>query len=186
MGLSWHHVKGIITARNRGVSFQHTLTLGRQELFTSAADVCQLLCSARFPYSVPEALRSQPKYGEPLYATLGAERVDSMDCASYEGATIIHDLNTPVPAELKNKFDVVDDGGTLEHVFNYPTALKNAMNMVKPGGALLLFTPANNYMGHGFYTFSPELFFEALGEKNGFRVERMVLYEVFPRSRWYE
>jgi 2-polyprenyl-3-methyl-5-hydroxy-6-metoxy-1,4-benzoquinol methylase len=53
----------------------------------------------------------------------------------------------------------VFDGGTLEHIFDYPTAIKNCMKMVKPGGHLLLTTPANNWFGHGFYQFSPELFY---------------------------
>jgi hypothetical protein len=32
------------------------------------------------------------------------------------------------------------------------------MNMVKEGGSLFIFTTANNFR-HGFYRFSPELFF---------------------------
>ena len=36
---------------------------------------------------------------------------------------------------------------------------------------------ANNYLGHGFYQFSPELFFRVFAPENGFEVERIVLLE---------
>jgi hypothetical protein len=78
------------------------------------------------------------------------------------------------------------DGGTLEHVFHYPTALKNAMEMVKVGGRLFLITPTNNYCGHGFFQFSPELFYRTLLPENGFVVERMIAFQAEPGSQWYE
>lgn len=36
---------------------------------------------------------------------------------------------------------------------------------------------ANNHMGHGFYQFSPELFFRIFREENGFRVKRIILID---------
>ena len=33
-------------------------------------------------------------------------------------------------------------------------------------------TPANNFFGHGFYQFTPELFFRIFSAANGFEVER--------------
>ena len=44
------------------------------------------------------------------------------------------------------------------------------MNMTSWGGYLILHTPANNLCGHGFYQFSPELFFSVLNEANGFQI----------------
>jgi 2-polyprenyl-3-methyl-5-hydroxy-6-metoxy-1,4-benzoquinol methylase len=89
-------------------------------------------------------------------------------------ASIIHDLNKPVPKELEERFDVVLDGG-LEHVFDFPQAIENAMRMTKIGGHLILETPANNLCGNGFYQFSPELFFRVLDSGNGFELERLYL-----------
>jgi hypothetical protein len=60
------------------------------------------------------------------------------------------------------------------------------MEMVKVGGHLLLFLPCNNFAGHGFYQFSPELFFRALSEANGFALERLVMFEMYDQSQWYE
>jgi hypothetical protein len=90
---------------------------------------------------------------------------------------------TPVPEHLKGKFSFVLDGGTLEHVFEYPTAIKNCMEMVKPDGHLLLITPANNFFGHGFYQFSPELFYSLLTEQNGYSDTQVFIQD--DRSRWY-
>jgi SAM-dependent methyltransferase len=117
---------------------------------------------------------------------LGAERLETMDASAFEGASITHDLNQPVPPELKGKFDAVIDAGTLEHVFDVPTALRGCLEMVKPGGHFVSFAPANNYFGHGFYQFSPELFFRVLSPANGFRLEWMVAVEYGPRRRWFE
>ena len=63
---------------------------------------------------------------------------------------------------------MVVDGGTLEHVFDYPTALRNAMRMVRVGGHLILNAPVNNFPGHGFYQISPELFFRCFHDNSAF------------------
>ena len=123
---------------------------------------------------------------EPFLRHLGARQVDSCDASAYEGATRVHDLNQPIPGDWDGTYDAVIDGGTLEHVFNFPTAIENCMRLVKPGGHLLLFTMANNCCGHGFYQFSPELFYAALSEENGFEVESMILHRVGPSARWLE
>ena len=105
---------------------------------------------------------------------LGAKKIVSCDASAYEGADLTHDLNLPVPTDFEESYDVVIDGGTLEHVFNFPTAIANCMKMLKTGGYLISFTTINNYCGHGFYQFSPELFYRVLSAENGFRVARMV------------
>jgi hypothetical protein len=109
-----------------------------------------------------------------------------MDVSNFEGATFIHDLNQPIGAELRERFDAVYDGGTLEHVFNFPIALKNCMEMVKVGGSLFTHTVANNWCGHGFYQFSPELFYRAFSKENGYVVERMIAHVVGPYGRWFD
>jgi SAM-dependent methyltransferase len=114
-------------------------------------------------------------YIESLLRRLGAQRVESIDNSEYEHASIIHDLNEPIPDVLKKSFSCVFDGGTLEHVFNFPQAIKNCMEMVAPGGHFLGITCANNFTGHGFYQFSPELFYRVFSPENGYVVEDMLL-----------
>jgi hypothetical protein len=46
---------------------------------------------------------------------------------------------------------------------------------------------ANNFMGHGFYQFSPELFYRVFTAENGFRMHRAVMFESrIGRPQWYE
>ncbi|WP_051358088.1 hypothetical protein [Rubidibacter lacunae] len=104
---------------------------------------------------------------------LGAESIDSFDYSGYEGATCEHDFNQPISEDYHARYTVAIDGGTLEHVFNFPVAIANCMRMVEVGGHYLGLTPSNNLMGHGFYQFSPELYFRVLSPENGFSIEKM-------------
>ena len=186
MGLDINSVRFLIGAKRAGVSFDRVLTLGRLDLNVYPAKMRELLeqhnlSSQAFRPNAPDV-----RFSEPVFEALGAREVLAMDASGFEGAPIVHDLNEPVPAEHQAQFDAVFDGGTLEHVFNFPVALRNCMEMVKPGGRLFLHTIANNWCGHGFYQFSPELFFRALSPENGFEMERVVLHMVGPYGRWYE
>ena len=187
MGVCWHHVKALLAARKAGVDFGRTLTIGRLNLFIAAHELKTLLSpSPDLLARYAQFLEPHPTYAEALFKLLGASDVQSLDASDYEDASLIHDLNEPIPAPWQASFDLVDDGGTLEHVFNFPTAIRNCMEMVKVGGRLLMTTPIENHCGHGFYQFSPELFYRILSEENGFAVERMVAYEHFDGSQWYE
>jgi SAM-dependent methyltransferase len=188
MGLILDDVKILAELAKSGVSFKETLTLGRQQLFLTPSELVERLQSLGFEKErISKFLTSTHDRGsaEPLFELLGAERVNSMDFSTYEGATIQHDLNVPIATDLHDRFDAVVDGGTLEHVFNFPVAMRNAMEMVRPGGSLIIITPANNQFGHGFYQFSPELFYNVLSEANGFHVEKMVAIELSPAHRQY-
>jgi hypothetical protein len=138
----------------------------------------------KHPLKVSEQLRLPFHYSEELFKYFGAETVDSIDNSDYENATIIGDLNMPVDGSLKNKYTCVWDGGTLEHIFNYPAALKNCMDMVETGGYLVLQTPANNMFGHGFYQLQPDIFFSVLCAQNGFTDTKVLVQDGW--KRWYE
>ncbi|MBK9137940.1 MAG: hypothetical protein IPM17_04150 [Verrucomicrobia bacterium] len=166
-------------ARLAGVAFGRVLTLGRQSLWVSPERLVELareagaVSGSNQAARAGEALRSDERRFEAFLRLLGATEVLACDASPYEGAEVIHDLNQPIPADLAGQFDLVLDGGTLEHVFHFPTAISNCMKLLRVGGRLLLFTPANNYCGHGFYQFSPELFYRVLGPDNGFQIERL-------------
>jgi hypothetical protein len=183
MGLSVDSVRFLMQSWKAGVRFQETLTLGRQSMFPSAQRLERLLqeFGAWPPPQGAEQfhreLASATWRFEIFVRALGAKTVESCDASGYEGATRVHDLNEPIPDDWEERYDVVLDGGTLEHVFNFPVAIASCMKMVKVGGHLIIFTPCNNYCGHGFYQFSPELFYRVLSPENGFQVERMVALE---------
>ena len=95
-------------------------------------------------------------------------------------------MNLPVPDALKMRFSLVIDGGTLEHVFNFPVAIQNCMDMTALGGCCMVIAPANNFMGHGFYQFSPELYFRVFCARNGFEVRDAIVYGAGVAEPWYQ
>ena len=185
MGLDINAVRFLIDARKRGVDFGEVITLGRQDLNVFPAKMVEVLEAHDFSAA---AFKGDAKalYAEPCFLSLGAKKVHSLDASDFEGATFVQDLNQPLVSTLKERFDLVVDGGTLEHVFNFPLALQSCMEMVKPGGHILFHTCANNWCGHGFYQFSPELFYRALSPENGYEITRMILHMVGPYGGWYE
>lgn len=96
-------------------------------------------------------------YAETLMEKLGFGAIETMDFSDYEGASLLHDLNKRPKKSLENKFDLIFDGGTVEHVFNVPMALEGLFRMLKPGGRLISANGLNGWYGHGMYQFNPEL-----------------------------
>ena len=186
MGLDINSVQFLVAARKKGVCFGRVAMLGRQSLNVYPRTMVSVLERNGLPAEKFHVAGEACAYAEPFFETLGATQIDSLDFSDFEGARLVHDLNQPIPSDWREKFDVVFDGGTLEHVFNFPVALRNSMELLREGGRLFLHTCANNLCGHGFYQFSPELFYRAFGPENGFEVERMVIFRIGPYGSWYE
>jgi SAM-dependent methyltransferase len=182
MAVSAATAEFLVEARQLGVRFDRTLTIGRQALFAGPLTLGRILtrhrawpAGSRRGRELREQLGRAPWLLDPFLETLGARAVVAMDASDYEGADLLHDLNEPVPAELHEQFDVVFDGGCLEHIFDVPQALRSYMAMVAVGGRLIVQTMANNHCGHGFYQFGPELFYRVFSETSGYEVERLQL-----------
>jgi hypothetical protein len=186
MGLDEHGVRFILSAAESGVDFRRTVMIGRQELHVDASTLGRLL--REFGHDRVDAAQLATRadgYAEPLFELVGAEDVESLDASSFEGATLVHDLNQPLPDALHAQFTAVLDSGSLEHVFDFPTAIRNLMALAAVDGHVLLITPTNNLMGHGFYQFSPDLLFRVFDPTNGYEVETMVAFEARRGARWY-
>ena len=111
-----------------------------------------------------------------LFKSLGFDSMESLDYSNFEGASIIQDLNLPVPIDLQGKYDYIYDGGTLEHVFNFPQALKNVYTMLKTNGSVIHALPSSNHVDHGFYMFSPIALYEFYVQNN-WRIEEFIIFE---------
>lgn len=188
MGLDINGVKFLLHSRRNGISFAQTAMIGRQTMLIGKDEFAELMRTANENKAAERAgeFTGEGAYAEPLLEYLGADEIVSFDASDYESASVVHDFNLPIGDEYKQRFSAVLDGGTLEHVFNYPQALMNCMEMLRVGGHFLAITPGNNYFGHGFYQFSPELFFRVFSEANGFEIERMLVFEEIPNCDWYE
>lgn len=93
------------------------------------------------------------KYQDDLFDELGFQTIHSLDVHSDENPTYLIDLCQPIPNELICQYDLVYDGGTLEHVFDIKSALYNIVSMVKKGGRVIHMSPMNGWINHGFYMF---------------------------------
>jgi hypothetical protein len=84
-------------------------------------------------------------------------------------AGLVHDLSKPFNESMKNRFSVVFDIGTIEHVADTISVLKNYFTSLRVGGLVFLLTPIRGYFDHGFHTFSEE-FVVGVFEMNGFEI----------------
>ena len=188
MGLDFNGTRFLLYAERLGANFEQTAMIGRQSLDLTKAELretFQAFGNSIDNHTIDQIFASDKGYAEPLLAHLGAKNIHSFDFSAYEGATHIHDMNREIPSEFKEIYSVVLDGGSLEHMFNFPVAIKNCMEMLRVGGYYLSIAPANNFMGHGFYQFSPEMYFSVFTPQNGFALISLIAFEDRPKATWY-
>lgn len=111
-------------------------------------------------------------------------KIESLDVSNYENATYIHDLNLPVPKELHNKYDIIFDGGTIEHIFDTPQVLENIHKMLKIGGVVIHCTPSHNHVDHGYYMYSPIFFTDYYHINKYERLNSYIFEYTSPYSPW--
>ncbi len=178
MGIDVHALNFLRHTRKKKL-LGDTITIGRQWLHVSEP-------------AVKELVRTKPHYRNHRYCEellveyFGATKVESVDNSDYEGATHIHNMNESIPKGLCQTFDTVIDAGCTEHVFNAPQALKNCSLFCKPGGQIIHILPANNFCGHGFWQFSPELFFSLYSATNGYAETEVFLADLWDTKRWFQ
>ena len=107
-------------------------------------------------------------------------RYDSFDYVDRESVNVVIDLNKPIQDQESydgTKYDVVTDFGTLEHVCNYYMGLKNAFELCKDDGILVISNPkVGSWAGHCFHYFTHE-FFSKFCELTG---NTLILLEEYP------
>lgn len=133
------------------------LQLGKQTFYFSEQDF------AHWGKEMGVSLATTKNCNQPISDTrffhlVGFDKVYSADSSNYENPDFIFDLNYPVPEEFHDRFDVIYDGGTMEHCFNTFQVLKNIYSMLKVGGKVIHSSPSTNHVDHGFFMFSPTLF----------------------------
>jgi SAM-dependent methyltransferase len=162
--------------KNRVPDLGETLWLGRQSLNVNTGDQRFMTKLPAFGLSKEDADQIfSGVYADAVFHYLGATSIRALDMSPFEGADLIHDLNVPISAEFYNKFDCIFDGGTLEHVFNFPVAIESVKRMLKVGGIFISINGANDMLGHGLYQFSPELMWRVFSREAGFQVLTMQL-----------
>lgn len=191
MGLLPSHIHLLARENTKHPIRGDVLTLGQQAVYATLNDVRNIIVTYDIlPKKLGQNFDVRSKipswigtYGEKytnaqtVFTLLGAENVFVADYSKYENPDIVIDLNSPIDNEYCEKFDVLLDGGTLEHIFDIPTALFNIVKMLKKGGEAILVLPASNAIDHGFYSISPTLLYDFFSN-NGFNNFSCYLREV--------
>jgi hypothetical protein len=166
--------------RQDEVSFKgRVLTLGRQTAVMTPAEYRKLFRTDEGP------AKGGIVTDEDVFRALGATSVESLDYTADEGASVVHDLNCPLADDrLLNRYDMVLDGGTLEHCFNVGVYMETMLRLPKVGGTVLHFNPCQGYTNHGFYNFQPTFYFDYYGA-NGFTDMKCWLMELLS-SNYYK
>ncbi len=151
------------------------LTYGRLFNTHSPSERRRIVSNQEIPGSVLEEHNT-----ENLFAHLGAKQVLSLDISNADGADILVDLmddfaSGGIMQQHLGNFDTVLDYGTSEHVFNFPQALVNAYNLLRPNGVYIFDLPVSGWISHAVYQFSPS-YFMALGNSPWFALEWLLFH----------
>ena len=196
MGLARAAVHLLMTEASRRAFHGSVVTLGRQHVYVTAQETISMAAEHGVRLvPIPAELHREPTLAKRgfvsddwLFQSLGFVEIVRVDYSDYESSEVIFDLNsTETPLELQNRFDLVLDSGTLEHVFDFAAGLRHCVRMVRSGGRVIHLTPSSNCVEHGFFSVSPTLFADFYAA-SGFTVNRVWLCEIpieLPRGVWH-
>lgn len=192
MGLSKCTLRLLLDEARREPFGGSVVVLGKQDVWFTEDTLrsCAAAAGVRLR-DVPLTLSPKPGPASEGYLSddsmlkaLGFTDYFALDVSDYEAADIIrHNLNSAtVPSELEGRFDVVIDGGTLEHVFHLPNAMSALGRMVHAEGRVIHASPSSNHIDHGFYMFSPTFFWDYYSAN---RFELPTVHVVrYPQRHW--
>jgi hypothetical protein len=150
---------------NKELNKGDILTLGTQHCNFSYEEVSNIFKKKNYPIknhkfykNTLKNLKNNAINAKTFFEMLGFSNVDELDFNNYEGANLIYDLNEVIKVE--KKYDLVFDGGTIEHVFDVKNSMTNIVNFLKIGGNVMHSFPLNGWINHGYYNFSPCMFYE--------------------------
>jgi hypothetical protein len=93
------------------------------------------------------------------------------------GSTYRFDLNLPV--SIEERFDLVLNIGTAEHIFNVYQFFKTAHELTKAGGLMMHSSPFTGWPDHGFFSFQPTFFFD-LARANQYEILSFICGRIKP------
>lgn len=174
MGIDAHTFKLLQYLHSKDGALGKTVTLGRQNVLLGPRAAKRALGDSGGHYCE-----------ELLQRHFGSRQVDSIDNSDYEGATILLDMNRPLPETLTRAYDTVLDFGCSEHIFDVAQVLRNITQLCNIGGRIAHAVPANGSCGHGFYQFSADLFFTWYSKENGFSDTEVYFADMCNTKNWY-
>ena len=97
----------------------------------------------------------------------------------FHGTSAARKIDLNYPVDLGQRFDMVIDSGTAEHVFNVFQFFKTCHDHTRAGGLMLHNNPFRGWLEHGFYNFNPTFYWD-LASANRYDVVMLVYNETDP------
>jgi len=176
MGLGLGAIQNLLELNSQGLLKDKTnvLDIGSQEIHISGKDLKELFENAgleknlvdTFPNinNFPSKPRPSSKY---LYNSFGLNNYECLDINGEHGA-IKFDLNHPFNDETKfEKFDIVTDFGSCEHVYNIGETYKTIHKLTKTNGLIIIIQSL--FQGNGYFTLE-DTFLEGLAAANDYKI----------------
>lgn len=188
MGISRGAIKLLGSALRDRPRAGTVITFGVQSVQAAYNEAVELLAAAGIDTGAMRSAVASADIGrihqDRLFRLLGYNAVEGIDFYPDEKPTHVIDLNHPVPSAMWGRYDLVYDDGTAEHCFAAAEMFCNALRLVKLGGHVIHHLPMNNWVDHGFYQFSPTLFFDFYGANGCDNLSLVVHFSERGKERW--
>lgn len=182
MGLMPSHIRMFIKMQKKYKFARSACVLGNQEIWATPEDIEQYCNEAEQTFKTPSKIQRHTSRlfdGDPDLSKIASDFIHArtffemmsfddyvdIDNFEYDQPALQHDMNMPVPDKFNDRFNLVVDGGTVEHIFNIPQVMNNIVQMLKLDGCVMHL--ASFDMDHGFYGLSPCFFYDYY-RANGF------------------
>ena len=118
---------------------------------------------------------SQSFTTEDYFKSVGFKEYKSIDInGAYNSLQFDLNKNILETYSYNEKYDLVINNGTGEHVFNQYALFLNFHNLTKLNGIMLNILPFIDWINHGFYNFNP-IFFADLAASNNYEIIKISL-----------
>ena len=132
-----------------------------------------------FPHEVPRLTReltinekevSKSMLPQEMYKRIGINRYASIDTNGHNNAHVF-DMNKDLAMDYgyQEKFDLVTNFGTTEHICNQAQIFKNMHDLCNINGLMIGIVPFQGALNHGFFNYQP-LFFEHIALANDYEM----------------
>ena len=112
---------------------------------------------------------------EDYFKSVGFKEYKSIDInGAYNSLQFDLNKNISETYSYNEKYDLVINNGTGEHVFNQYALFLNFHNLTKLNGIMLNILPFIDWINHGFYNFNP-IFFADLAASNNYEIIKISL-----------
>jgi hypothetical protein len=144
-----------------------------------------------FPHTVPRTTRklrngeeivAKNMLPKDMYKNIGITRYVSIDINGHNDA-LAFDMNLDLVKdyEFNEKFHMVTNFGTTEHICNQANVFKNMHEMCLANGLMIGIVPFQGALNHGFFNYQP-LFFEQIALANNYELN---LYWTIASPQFY-